>query len=101
MVVPNPTTTKLSIMKELKESIINQTKESWQSDAVKHDAKDNFGRRHPLFKINGFIYETEETLKQIAKMRKSIDEYEKVTDNHFFVSSKVSFIQDQTPARLQ
>ena len=51
--------------------------------------------------MNGFIYTTEETLKQIGKIRKSIDQYEKITDNHFFVRSKVSFIQDQTPARLQ
>lgn len=101
VLVSNPAPSKLSIMKELKESVINQTKESWQGDGVKHDAKDNFGRRHPLFKINGFIYTTKETLKQITKMRKSIDQYEKITDNHFFVRSKVSFIQDQTPARLQ
>ena len=91
--VPNKTPSKVKLNQGTRESVVE----------AKHGPHDNFGRLHPIFKINGFMYSTQETLKQIQRMRKNISQYEKITNNHFFVTNRVSsIIQDQHQlARLQ
>ena len=74
---------------------------SFNETIIEHNEQDNFGRLHPIFKLNGFIYSSEETMEQIKRMRCNIVSFEQVTDNHFFVTNNVRFIQDKTLLMLQ